>query len=81
MKDFESCDFCCRYWDARHVLNFRNRNRKDGEPKLYEDYSVAFVVRTYRKGHKRQCPRSTDYRSGGLGYKLNFCPECGRRLP
>ena len=81
MRDFQNCEFCRRYYGARDILRFKNLHRTEGEPKLYDGYSVAFVVRTYRKGHKRQCTRSTDYRSGGLGYKLNFCPECGRRLP
>jgi hypothetical protein len=24
--------------------------------------------------------RSTDYRFHGTGYKLNYCPECGKKM-
>ena len=44
------------------------------------EYTVAIVTHFYRKGDKAHASRITDYRNKGLGYKLNYCPECGRRL-
>ena len=45
------------------------------------EYTVAIVKRSwYKKNGKRSSSRTTDYRNRGLGYALNYCPECGRRL-
>lgn len=51
------------------------------DAELYHEYSVAIVRRTWTKaGGKRNAGRVTDYRYKGCGYKLNYCPECGRKL-
>lgn len=45
------------------------------------EYSVAIVKRSwYKKNGKRSSSRTTDYRNRGLGYALNYCPECGKRM-
>lgn len=45
------------------------------------EYSVAIVKHSwYKKNGKRSGGRTTDYRYRGLGYALNYCPECGKRM-
>lgn len=68
----QECHFCaaCKSWkDAQEPNNG-----------LLHEMVVALVIRTWRKGHKNLASRTTDYRYRGCGYKLNYCPECGRRI-
>ena len=53
---------------------------KDEEVK--HTYTVALLIHSWCPKYKtkRQASRLTDYRNKGLGYKLNYCPECGRKL-
>lgn len=45
------------------------------------DFSVAIVKRTwFSKRGKKHAARTTEYRYRGLGYTLNYCPECGKSL-
>ena len=75
------CAFCEALQRNKNIRAFYNDLRKEeGEEKIYEDYTVALVVRSYAKGKKRTAGRTTDYRNQGIGYQLNFCPECGRKL-
>lgn len=73
------CVFCERFKDQKKIENFWLR--KDDEPRKYE-YTVALVIRSWKPSirSKRDACRITDYRNQGIGYKLNFCPECGRKL-
>lgn len=49
--------------------------------KRMSEYTVAIVKRHwYSKRGKRTASRTVDYRHMGLGYKLNYCPECGRKM-
>ena len=44
-------------------------------------YSVAILrARWWSKAGKKRAEKQTDFRRGGLGYKLNFCPECGKKI-
>lgn len=46
-----------------------------------QEYAVALVIKSWAKGKsKRTGGRITDYRYRGHGYKLNFCPECGKEM-
>ncbi len=77
----ETCQFCEALQRNKSIRAFYNDLRKEeGKERIYEDYAVALVVRSYAKGKKSTASRTTDYRNQGIGYKLNFCPECGRRL-
>ena len=50
------------------------------EEDLRHEITVALVEKTWTKSRgKRRAGRSTDYRRQGLGYALNYCPECGRK--
>jgi len=70
------CDFC----------RVMEQNRKfDRLTRLYTPgasyrYSVAIVQRTFIKGRRGSQGRTTDYRYRGCGYKLNYCPECGKKI-
>lgn len=77
----ETCQFCEALQRNKNIRAFYNdRQKKEGKERIYEDYTVALVIRSYVKGKKRTAGRTTDYRNQGIGYKLNFCPECGRAL-
>lgn len=71
----------CAFCEALQAYNnIRQLNNANSEPKLLEEYNVALVVRCWMKGNKRMAGRTTDYRYRGIGFKLNFCPECGRKV-
>lgn len=76
------CEFC----DALWLYKFSDRELNklhvaDGEPRMFHEYTVAIVRRSWTKARgKRHAGRSTDYRHLGLGFKLNYCPECGKAL-
>lgn len=70
------CKFCeaLESWKSGAAFN------KTYYPDCEWRYSVALVIRTFVKGRRGSHGRSTDYRYRGCGYKLNFCPECGRKI-
>ena len=77
-----SCRFCEAY-----ELNDRVSRFKAERPDLYGgeewccEMTVALVIHEWTKRiGKRNAGRTTDYRYRGLGYKLNYCPECGKKL-
>lgn len=75
------CEFCSSYKTYNQIYAFRkNHPEYYGNERLYHEITVAMVVRSWLKGRKRTAGRTTDYRYRGCGYKLNYCPECGRRL-
>lgn len=75
------CAFCEALMGYKKIRAFLDQRRKEEhKEKIYEEYTVALVVRSYVKGKKRTAGRTTDYKNQGIGYQLNFCPECGRRL-
>ena len=42
------------------------------------EYTVAIVKRGYfQKLGKKKSGRTLEFRYRGLGFELNFCPECG----
>ena len=73
------CKFCESLADHKRIENFWAE--EDDEPSKYE-YTVALVIRSWKPSvrSKRDAGRTTDYRYQGLGYKLNYCPECGKKL-
>lgn len=78
----QKCAFCGDYddWQKIHKFKAENPEYYGDTSRLKHDITVAMVIRTYYPGHKRQASRTTDYRSQGCGYKLNYCPECGKKL-
>lgn len=72
------CKFCEKIITYKKIENlFRKREK---EPFKFE-YTIALVIKQWlpSKG-KRSAGITTDYRYQGLGYKLNYCPECGRKI-
>lgn len=80
MKVMDFCQFCEAYTAYKNIHEFKSNHEEwYGEPLMHE-MTVALVTRSWRKGNKAHAGRTTDYRYRGIGYKLNFCPECGKRL-
>lgn len=86
-KKAQKCAFCeaidsYRIMDAISVTNAKKRPEEleqYGVPK--SSYSVAIVRRMWwSKIGKKGTRGSADFRRRGMGYKLNFCPECGRKI-
>lgn len=73
----------CKFCENLESYKRLNGNREpDPELGRYKsEYGAALVIRNwYEKQGKKSAGRSTDYRYRGIGYKLNYCPECGRKL-
>lgn len=79
MKD-ERCEFCEDYTSKKISYKVvRKMQLKQKVEPIKREFTVAIVELTWIKS-KKNAGRTTDYRHLGLGYKLNFCPECGRKL-
>lgn len=80
-----TCKFCEAMKVNRQVEKISESWQTDEERKKYgryiTEYSVAIVKRSYyQKIGKRKSGRNVQFRYRGLGYELNYCPECGRKL-
>lgn len=80
MNDCE-CKFCESYQSWKNIHKDSNR-RYPKDEKMRHEYSVALLIHSWdpKYSSKRHAGRTTDYRNKGMGYKLNYCPECGRKL-
>lgn len=73
MQTNYQCDAICKSWSTEDELS------KYGA--YMHEYSVAIVKRSwYRKMGKKHSGRTVEFRYRGLGFALNYCPECGRKL-
>lgn len=74
------CDFCDNYLIIKNI-NKKHNSSISGE-KMKHDYTVALVEHFWYSSitKKKDAGRSVYYRHNGFGYKLNYCPECGRKL-
>ena len=81
-KESSHCDFCRHLENRKFFVKYYNKTLKEnGEPVIRCEMSVALVRRTWHKGVNKKCAGiDTDYRYRGIGYKLNYCPECGKYL-
>ena len=75
------CKFCEAYESWHNIHEFDNQKRPKDERTKYE-YNVALVIRSWipKYKSKNRAGRMVDYRNKGIGFKLNYCPECGKRL-
>ena len=85
MDELKQCQFCKALGMKEDYNEFINacQDPKEREAlgKLMDVYTVGLITHTwYKKLGKRKASRSTDYRNRGLGYSLNYCPECGKKL-
>lgn len=79
------CEFCkaletyklgAKYFDESLLPE-----QKEKLGKRMNDYSVAIVEWSWwKKRGRKSAGRTVGYRRNGVGYKLNFCPECGKDL-
>lgn len=75
------CEFCDSLELQKTIDKSWNNGWSDKSMKLFHDYTVAIVTHSWTKQQgKRKASRIVDYRKRGLGYKLNFCPECGKKI-
>ena len=80
-----ACKFCEAMKVNRQIEEFNRLQTTDEESKHYGkymvEYTVAIVKRSwYQKIGKRRSGRSVEFRYRGLGFELNYCPECGQIL-
>ena len=85
MEEASTCKFCEAMKENRQVDEISRSWSTDDELKRYgkyiTEYSVAIVKRSYHKKlGKLKSARGVQFRYRGLGYELNYCPECGRKL-
>lgn len=68
----------CKFCDS--LRTWKQVKSMDKDTK--EEYKVAIVIRSWKPKvrSKRHASRITDYRNRGIGYELNYCPECGVQL-
>lgn len=75
------CAFCEALDTQKKIQSFKDKHPEHYEEKLFYEITVAMVIHSWTKSKgKAHAGRTTDYRFRGLGYKLNYCPECGRKL-
>ena len=70
------CKFC-------EDLQFSKQLDAESEyaDRFSQEYTVAIVKRQWLTGRcKRTANRSINFRYQGIGYKLNYCPECGKSM-
>ena len=82
MAECEFCETLKMYKISVKACNdmLSDQDKRD-HGKYMASYSVAICQYTWYKKHgKRSAGRTTDYRHKGLGFKLNYCPECGRDM-
>ena len=76
------CKFCEAMKVNRQIEEVNRLQTTDEKSKYYGkymvEYTVAIVKRSYfQKLGKRRSGRSVEFRYRGLGFELNYCPECG----
>ena len=79
------CKFCEAMKANRQVEEITRSWATNEEIKRYGkhmiEYTVAIVKRSYyRKTGKKKSGRTLEFRYRGLGFELNYCPECGKCL-
>ena len=79
------CRFCTAMEQHREVeaiaKSWTTEKEKSQLGEYMTEYSAAIVKHSwYKKNGKRSGGITTDYRYRGLGYALNYCPECGKKM-
>ena len=79
------CKFCEAMKVNRQIEEVDRLQTTDEKSKYYGkymvEYTVAIVKRSwYQKIGERRSGRSVEFRYRGLGFELNYCPECGQKL-
>ena len=79
------CNFCKDLKEIENRYMMTNDGQTYGEIEEYgewmQELTVAIVERNwYQKRGKRSASRTIHFKNQGIGFALNFCPECGKRL-
>lgn len=79
------CRFCEELEDLKECHKIAQRWATDAELTEYgkwmQELTIAVVERNwYQKKSKKSAERIVHYRNRGLGFALNYCPECGKKL-
>ena len=75
------CKFCEAMKANRQVEEITRSWATERYGKYMIEYTVAIVKRSYfQKLGKRRSGRSVEFRYRGLGFELNYCPECGANM-
>lgn len=75
-----NCRFCESYDLHKRVGEFK-QDRGLYDEEWNQELTAALVIHDWTKRQgKKNAARTTDYRYRGLGFKLNYCPECGKKL-
>lgn len=79
------CKFCEKLTDLKLCDKWSNKSRTEEDKERLgrrkSDYSVAIIHwHWWEKRKKWSGGRTTVFRRQGVGFKLNYCPECGRDL-
>ena len=76
------CKFCEAFGKWKQIEEFDKEHPefRMTKERIYREYNVALVIRSWAKGKKATAGRTTDYRHMGIGFKLNYCPECGKKV-
>jgi len=73
LHEIKECHKIAQGWATEDEI------RKHG--KYMQELTAAIVDRTwYQKHGKKSSGRTVHFRNQGIGFKLNYCPECGRLL-
>ena len=79
----KKCKFC-EELEGYKRIHAHQEQRDPYDPELgpyLHDYKVALVIRSwFKKWGKRNAGRTVSFRYKGLGFDLNYCPECGKEL-
>ena len=70
----EYCE-CCEEIKLLQWIKSKNDD-KEFEHKI----SVALVSTIHKRNKKTARGRTTHYQKNGIGFSLNFCPECGKKI-
>ena len=76
------CDGIASIKDCHKIVSgWATDAEKAENGKRMQELTVAIVeLIWYQKQGKKRAGRSVHFRNQGIGYALNFCPECGRSL-
>lgn len=70
----------CAFCDALANHKWANRLlQKQKGKRVRHEYATALIIHSWTVS-KKNAGRLVDYRNKGLGFKLNYCPECGREI-
>ena len=73
------CGFCEHYEHDKQIDKIADNLEKGHGRTLHHEYTVAIVNRVWFET-KKLSAKSIEYRHKGFGFKLNYCPECGKPL-